>query len=148
MFERFDEDARATVLAAARREAAAAGHDAVEAEHLLLALASRREIQEFGLDRDALLTALAAEEQRSLAAVGVSAADYRLPAPARSTREPRLATSAKLVLQRAVAVARRRGDRRIRAQHLLLGVLSAEHGRVPRALAIASIDVAKLRAQL
>jgi hypothetical protein len=148
MFERFDEDARAAILAAARHEAAAAGRDAVEAEHVLLALASRAEIQGVGLDRATLAQALAAEEERSLAAVGVTAADYGLSAPTRPARVPGLATSAKMALHRAVLVARRRGERRIRAQHLLLGVLGAEHGRVPRALAIAGIDVEQLRARL
>ena len=59
-----------------------------------------------------------------------------------------LATSSKLALHRAVAIAAKRGDRRLTAGHGLLGVVAAAHGRVPRALRIAEIDVDSLRAQI
>ena len=146
-FERFTRDARATVVAA-RREALEAGDHAVEAEHLLLALAGRREFQALGLERDTLVEALAREERRSLAAVGLDLDEYEPAAPARARRDPRFATSSKLALQRALTAAGRRGDRRLEARHVLLGVLSAQHGRVPRALAIAEIDPAELSARL
>jgi hypothetical protein len=48
----------------------------------------------------------------------------------------------------AVSIAVNRGERRIHAGHVLYGVLAAEHGRVPRALLIAGIDVDDLRAQI
>jgi ATP-dependent Clp protease ATP-binding subunit ClpA len=147
-FERFAKDARAAVLAAAEEEAGIAGQGVVEAEHLLLALASRPELRQLGLDHEELSAALEREEEQSLAAVGVAAADHDLPAPRRRARGPKMATSTKLALQRAAGVAVRRGDRRIGAQHLLLGVLAAEHGRVPRALDIAGIDVPELRARI
>ena len=147
-FERFTRDARATV-AAAHREALEAGDLAVEAEHLLLALAARREFQALGLDRGTIVEALAREERRSLAAVGLDPTELEPIARAgRSPREPRFATSSKLALQRALAAAARRGDRRLEARHVLLGVLSAQHGRVPRALRIAEIDMDELRARL
>jgi len=130
---------------AAREEARSGGLHSVESEHLLLALATR---PEFGLDRDRLAEALAHEEVRSLAAVGVSAGELEPHTGARARRDPRFATSSKLALQRALAVAAKRGDRRLTARHVLLGVLAAEHGRVPRALAIAEIDVGKLRARI
>jgi ATP-dependent Clp protease ATP-binding subunit ClpA len=147
MFEKFTKEARQTVVEA-RHEAVSAGDDAVEAEHLLLALARRPEFQELGLDRDRLVEALAEEERRSLAAVGVNL-DALEPSPATpATRDPRFATSAKLALQRAVGGVVRRGDRRLEARDVLLGVLGAERGRVARALRIAEIDVEQLRAQI
>ena len=143
-FERFTRDARAAVIAA-REQAQTSGQRTVESEHLLLALAAR---PEFGLDRDQLAGAFAQEEERSLAAVGVAAGELEPRAGGRSRLEPRFATSSKLALQRAAAAAAKRGDRRLTAGHVLLGVLAAEHGRVPRALRIAEIDVDELRARI
>ena len=48
----------------------------------------------------------------------------------------------------AVSIAVNRGERRIHAGHVLYGLLAAEHGRVPRALLIAGIDVDELPAQI
>ena len=143
-FERFTSDARAAVVAA-REEARTSGQHTVESEHLLLALAAR---PEFGLDRDRLVGALAHEEEQSLAAVGVAAGELEPPTRSRARREPQFATSSKLALRRAVAAAAKDGDRRLTAGHVLLGVIAAEHGRVPRALRIAEIDVDDLRARI
>jgi ATP-dependent Clp protease ATP-binding subunit ClpA len=146
-FERLTKDARAAVLAASEEEARSTGHGSVEAEHLLLALAAHPDLSGLGLDHDALAAALAQEEERSLAAVGVAAGDFEMPIR-RGRRKPKLATSAKLALQRALTIAVKRGERRIQAGHLLHGVLAAEQGRVPRALQIAGTDVDELRAQI
>ena len=146
-FERFTRDARATVLSA-REQARTLGHHDVEAEHLLLALAGRAEFQALGLDRDLLADALVAEEERSLASVGLAGAELEPSVAARAPRKLQFATSAKLSLQRAMKVAAARGDRRLTAGHVLLGVLAAERGRVPRALQMAEIDVEELRAQI
>jgi len=143
-FERFTGDARAAVVAA-REQARTSGRHTVESEHLLLALAAR---PEFGLDPSRLADALAHEEEQSLAAVGLAAGEFEPGAGGRARREPRFATSSKLALQRAVAIAAKRGDRRLTAGHVLLGVLAAEHGRVPRALQIAEVDVDELRARI
>ncbi len=143
-FERFTRDARAAVVAA-REEARSSGQHTVESEHLLLALAAR---PEFGLDRDHLVDALTHEEEQSLAAVGVAASELEPRTRGRARREPQFATSAKLALTRAMAGAAKRGDRRLSAGHVLLGVIAAEHGRVPRALRIAEIDVDELRARI
>jgi len=146
-FERFTKDARATVKSA-RDEAVAAGHHTVEAEHLLLALTARPEFHVLGLDRERLSDALAEEEERSLASVGLEPTQLQArPAP-RAAREPRFASSSKLALERAMKAAARRGDRRLDARHVLLGVVAAEQGRVPRALRIAEIDVDELRARI
>jgi ATP-dependent Clp protease ATP-binding subunit ClpA len=149
MFERFTRDAR-TVVKAAYTQACGLGSPAVEAEHLLLALASHtppvQPLEDAGLDHDAVLAALDAARDRSLMAVGIAVGDFDLP-PAPVTHDPRLAASAKMALHRAVKISATRSDRRIVAGHLLLGVLEAEAGTVPRALAVADVEVAALRAR-
>jgi D-alanyl-D-alanine carboxypeptidase len=56
-----------------------------------------------------------------------------------------MAASAKAALERALRVSLVRADRRIDAGHVLLGVLQAEAGTVPRALAQAGVDRDDLR---
>ena len=147
-FERFTKDARAIVLAATQEEARTRGTGTVEAEHLLLALSAHPSLRHLDLDHDRIERALIQEEGRSLASVGIIF--WRLRGPDRQPppHRTRLATSAKLALQRALTTAQRRRDRRIETHHLLLGVLAADHGRVPRALQIAGIDVAELRTRI
>lgn len=149
MFERFTRDAR-TVVKAADTQARGLGSPTIEAEHLLLALAAHTPpvapLVDVGLDHDAVLAALDAARERTLMAVGISAHDFDLP-PAPVTRSPRLAASARTALERAVKTSAARSDRRIVAGHVLLGVLQAEAGTVPRALAAAEVDVDELRAR-
>ena len=145
MFERFTTDARAAVQAAVN-DARAAGQSTVEAEHLLLALTTSPELQSLGLDREQLAEALIAEERHSLAAVGLSTEQYQHAAP--RTQQPPFGASAKLALQRGVKLAQQHGSRQFRSQELLEGVLAAEHGRIPRALDLAGIDVAELRSRI
>jgi ATP-dependent Clp protease ATP-binding subunit ClpA len=143
MFERFTRDAR-QVVRAAETMARGLGSQTVEAEHLLLALADCQPVlADVGLDHDGVLAALEAERDRSLLAVGISAGDFDLP-PAPLTR-PRVAASTKLALGRALRAAADRSDKRIAGGHILLGVLAAEAGTVPRALEIAGIDRTELR---
>jgi hypothetical protein len=130
-----------------REEASTDGRGVIEAEHLLLALAGSPQLQHLGLDHEELARALAREEEQSLAAVGVSADELPRATSPRSGR-PRLATSAKLALERALKITAKRGQRQMTAQTLLLGVISAEHGRVPRTLQLADIDVDNLRARV
>jgi ATP-dependent Clp protease ATP-binding subunit ClpA len=139
MFERFTREARA-VVRDADTEARRLGSPTIEAEHMLLALTRRAPL---GLDRDDVLSALEAEREQSLKAVGIVAGDFDLP-PAPVTR-PRMAASAKLALERSLRASVKRSDRRIEAGHILLGVLAAEAGTVPRALALADIDRDALR---
>ena len=103
MFERFTKQARAAVSGAAgiARER---GATHVEAEHLLLAVtqgnsAGAQALKVCGLDFDALDAALVAENERSLAAVGVTAGT---PAFSPFVESPRLATSAKAALGQAL----------------------------------------------
>ena len=145
---RFINDVREFVLARAQKEVLARGEDAIEAEHLLLVLADHPDLRDFRLERERLVAALAQEEQRSLAAVGVSAGEFDLSCTARRRRNAKLATSGKLALHRAVKLAVERGERRVSAHHLLWGVLAAHYGRVPRALQLAGVDIDELRRQL
>jgi ATP-dependent Clp protease ATP-binding subunit ClpA len=138
----------AAVLEASRQEAAARGNEAVEAEHMLLALAARSDLRDLGLDRDQLAGALVEEDAQSLAALGIATGPIDPWFTAQDPRKLGLSTSAKLALYRAVKIAASRGDRGVGAHHLLAGVIGAEQGRVPRALKIAGVDAAALRAQL
>lgn len=140
MFERFTSDARRVVQRAVEVEAAALGARTVEAEHLLLALSDT-----IGVDHDTLVDALELETAASLDAVGVP---LRPPPPPRRPRTPRIGASAKLALHRSLQAALARKDRRIGAEHLALGVLQAEVGTVPRALALAGLDREALAAGL
>jgi ATP-dependent Clp protease ATP-binding subunit ClpA len=127
------------------------GASTVEAEHLLLAAAGRehnpaaRALHEAGLDYDGLAAALAAETVRSLAAVGVTA-DVLSFSPFVSA--PRFGTSAKLAMERSLRVALARGDRTMETGHLVLAVLRATAGTVPRALECAGVDRANLTARV
>jgi ATP-dependent Clp protease ATP-binding subunit ClpA len=146
MFERFGADA-GKVVHQAVDEAAALGSPTIEAEHLLLAIAAGRHggasllLEEAGLDGDRLLAALEREHELSLAAAGVAIGDFELPAePPRPRRKPRFAASSKRALERAVKVAVASRSRRVSALHMLVGILRAEVGTVPRALAGAQVD--------
>jgi ATP-dependent Clp protease ATP-binding subunit ClpA len=141
MMNRFAAGAR-SVVQDATAVARELGSPTVEAEHLLLAVTRASApaaivLGDRGLDFGGLQAALEHETERSLAAVGVAAeAGPFSPWVA----EPRFATSAKLALERAVRVAAARKDRRIGPTHIALGVLRANVGTVPRALAIAEVD--------
>jgi hypothetical protein len=145
---RFTNDARKFVLASAQKQVLGRGEDAIEAEDLLLVLADHPDLRDFRLERERLVAALAQEEQRSLAAVSISAGEFDLSYTARRPRKAKLATSGKLALHRAVKLAVGRGERCVSAHHLLWGVLAADYGRVPRALQLAGVDTDELRRQL
>jgi ATP-dependent Clp protease ATP-binding subunit ClpA len=97
-----------------------------------------------GLDREAVALALEAERERSLMAVGIAVGDFDLP-PRRIVGHPRMAASAKTAIERAVKAAAARRDRRILGGHVLLGILQAEAGTVPRALVQAGVDRDELK---
>jgi ATP-dependent Clp protease ATP-binding subunit ClpA len=145
MFERFTREAR-TAVKAAEAEARELGSPTIEAEHLLLALtradpatAAGQALAEAGLDHDSVTDALDAERERSLIAVGISISDFDLPAP-RPAARPRMAASAKSALEHALRISLERADRRIDGSHILLALLRAEAGTVPRALNEAGVD--------
>lgn len=124
----------------------------IEAEHLLLALAAHAEsdagrlLTACGLDHGQLSTALRDEHRRSLAFAGVKSPSDEQVAGTGRGRSLALGTSAKAAIKRAMIISRT--DRPRRASlvdtDLLVGILQAELGTVPRALAIAGIDPASL----
>ena len=127
------------------------GSSTVEAEHLLLAAAgaegpAAQALRDEGLDFDGIASALVREMQRSLAAVGVSADPLHF---APDVTRPRFATSAKLALERALKTAiLQRREKQITVRHLILGILEAERGTVPRALECAGVDRSALLARV
>ena len=135
--------ARRTIVRAIE-EATDAGAPSVEAEHLLLAIASEPEqvgpvLDAFGLDRVAVVAMLAVEREHSLATAGIASVDVgRLAATPRRTR-PGWGTSAREAIVRGSRFGRRERQRMSEAD-LLTGILQAELGTVPRALAYAGVD--------
>jgi ATP-dependent Clp protease ATP-binding subunit ClpA len=151
MVIRFAEHAR-EIVRQAEEEAEDAGSPVIEAEHLLLAMTGEHGIEardvlaSAGLDRDGIRAALDREFRQSLGAAGVTLPAGGLPRASRDpARRARLAASGKLVLKRALKAAL--GQRQIRPGHLLLGVLAAQAGTVPRALALAGVDSGDLAAR-
>ena len=150
MLERFVRDVRRVVVRAAEEEAQGLGSATVEAEHLLLALAAEdgspagRLLADSGLDHDAVLAALERETERSLAAVGVALTDFAPLGPTAPRRKPRFAASGKGALEQTLRVALDHKHRRITTAHLLVGILSADIGTVPRALEAVEVDRAQL----
>jgi D-alanyl-D-alanine carboxypeptidase len=141
----------AAILHRAREEAKTAGSPSVEAEHALLAIAghkgteAQRILAAAGLDHAAILAALDREFEESLAGAGVSLSAFGLPsAPRRDDRIPRWGTSFKLAVHRAP---RGGPGGRLDATRLLLGILRAQVGTVPRALSLAGVDHAALTAR-
>jgi len=153
MFTKFGTDSRA-VVHEAREIARGLESPTVEAEHLLLAVAgepgtsAHAVLVGAGLGFDRIHDALEAEFEASLSAVGISLADFDLRGTAAAARVPRWGTSAKLALQRAARIADARRDRRLVPGHILLGVLRAPAGTVPRALDRAGVDREELSLQV
>jgi ATP-dependent Clp protease ATP-binding subunit ClpA len=124
----------------------------IEAEHMLLALAADRDgdaakvLKESGLDHGKLASALQEEHRRTLAFAGMSAPSKELVEATALESSLTFGTSAKTALRRALMASR--GDHRrrprLRGTDLLVGILQAELGTVPRALAIAGVDRAAL----
>lgn len=145
----FDEFLHA-VLEKAVREAQADGSPAVEAHHLLLAIADGPDattagiLAAAGLDHAGLRAALDREFEHSLSAVGVSAGAFDLPRPTpRPWRSVGIGASGKLAIERGV---HSNPKNTLRPAHLLLGIVAAQVGTVPRALTLAGIDIAALSA--
>jgi len=151
MFERFVGEARQVALEA-HSVAAGLGSSSVEAEHLLVSLAGTPHpaggaLREVGLEPEELYAAIQRDFERVLARVGIDAGGLDISANCRRTKL-RWGASAKQGLERALVEAKRRGDRKIGPEHILLGLLRAEHGAVPRMLAAEGIDRAELTGRL
>ena len=135
MFERFVGEARQVALQA-HSVAAGLGASSVEAEHLLVSLAGTQHpagaaLREVGLDSTELHAAIQRDFERVVARVGIDAGGVDVSANCRRTKLG-WGASAKRGLERAIEEAKRRGDRKIGCEHILLGLLRAEHGTVPR----------------
>ena len=149
MFKKFVTESR-EVVADAREIALELDSPTLEAEHLLLAVArqpgtsAQEVLVEAGLDYDQAREALDDEFEGSLAAAGIALSDFDLPATGSGSHVARWGTSAKLALARGAKIADARHDRRLTPGHILLGVLDAPTGTVPRALDRAGIDSAEL----
>jgi ATP-dependent Clp protease ATP-binding subunit ClpA len=135
-------------------EARRDGAKFIEAEHMLLALATNADsgvaglLNEFGLDHQRLVSALREEHRRALAFAGMNTTDKELVQPTEADTSPSLGTSAKAAVRRGLIGSRHDRHRaRLRSSDLLAGILEAELGTVPRALAIAGIDRAALIAR-
>ncbi|TCM41826.1 Clp protease N-terminal domain-containing protein [Kribbella sp. VKM Ac-2568] len=147
-------DVRSVLVRGARAEARLDGSSMIEAEHVLLALAAlpgsaaARMLHGAGLTRDAIRAALDREWEQSLATAGIAVTVAELPtATPDEERTPAIGESTKLLLKRAMDNAAATGGGRIGASNMLVGILDANLGRVPRALDLAGIDRAALRAQ-
>jgi ATP-dependent Clp protease ATP-binding subunit ClpA len=129
MFERFARESRAAVVRAqdvARR----LGAERIEPEHLLLALAEGNvdsaagALAEAGLDATAIEQAIEQDLVAALEVVGVPASVVAsTPIHPRADRPP-FGVPMKQALEHALQEAVRRGDRRLRPEHVLLGLLS------------------------
>lgn len=142
---------RETALVVVRQFVTEAKQDAakfVEAEHMLLTLATNeksdagRVLNDSGLTYDQLMAALHEERRRTLAFAGVEPLDEKQTAATELDRQLTLGTSAKVAIKRALIASREGRHRRpcIKSTELLLGILQAELGTVPRTLAIAGVD--------
>ncbi|MGW0801708.1 Clp protease N-terminal domain-containing protein [Nonomuraea sp. NPDC002799] len=134
-----------TIVERGEAEARADGSAAVEVHHLLLAVsaqagtAAHEVLTSAGLTREAIRGALDREFEHSLSGAGVSLAAFGLPRPTPDARRSMsVGASARLALERGLAAAT--GKKDLRPAHLLLGILEAEVGTVPRALALAGVD--------
>jgi ATP-dependent Clp protease ATP-binding subunit ClpA len=152
MAERLDDERLGTtvkqVVMRAIDEAIRRGSTNVEAEHLLLAIAAGddiagRTLAEFGLDHASVDAALRGEREHALRAADIEpVAEERLGATRKS--RPGWGASIREALRRADFRAHRghpRAEReRLAIADALLGILRADLGTVPRALAYADVD--------
>lgn len=145
----FDKYLHAVIMRAGR-EALEDSSPTVEAQHLLLAVSASADpvadlLASAGLDTAALRAALDREFAASLSAVGVASSTYDLPKPSPRRSNPGIGTSAKLAMERGFLMSRKKD---LRPAHLVLGILLAEVGTVPRALSLAGVDREELVARV
>ena len=138
-----------TILERAGHHAREEGATTIEAQHLLLAMASDsvlgHVLEELGLDQRAIRAALALELEHATRAAGMSFEAFEQKRP-KAVQGPAAhpGTSVQHALERGLGGVRTAP----RPAHVLLGILSAELGTVPRALALARIDRADLIARV
>ena len=124
------------LLLQARDEAAARGAPAVESEHLLLAMATvpfgsaSRVLDDLHVSPDRVAEALDRERARALAVVGVETRRLPPPQTIRDSRRLRWGRSARTAAERST-----REDHADPQLRMLLGIVHAEGGVIPRLLA-------------
>lgn len=147
-------DVRALLVRGAREEARREGSRTIEAEHVLVALAATgttpaaRMLAEAGLTEDGIRAALDREWEHSLSVAGIAVRIGLLPtATAGPGRDPHIGESTRLLLKRAMDASPKIGGGRIGPVRILVGILDTDRGRVARALEVAGVDRAALRAK-
>lgn len=151
MFQRFTREARA-VVSCAVGEADLLGAASVGPEHLLLGVAeagaddpAAHVLAVAGVDAATMRAALERDLVEALAPLGIPADAVDAVGPAVPTgRRLRFAPAAKTALAQALQAAVDRGDRRIDARHVALGVLRVPSASVERLLDHAGVDRAQL----
>ncbi|HKO94626.1 MAG TPA: Clp protease N-terminal domain-containing protein [Polyangiaceae bacterium] len=135
----------------AGREAEAERSTTIEAQHVLLAIAAQPQtppaqlLSSVGLDHRALRSALDREFEHSLSVAGVALGAFELAAPSAAPQPAtQLGSSVRQAIERGVQGV----EKGLQPAHLLLGILQAEVGTVPRALALAGIDRTELLARV
>lgn len=136
----------------AKIEADGTGSSTIEAEHLLLAIASdegsraQALLESVGLSHYVITIALNQADNERLAVVGVPLERLaELRATSERRRAPRIGTTAKTALHHAVLNSEHQP---LKPEHVLMGVLSDDTGRVPLALAIAGVERTTVLARL
>ena len=133
-----------SLMERSQQEAAARGAGAVEAEHILLALATMPDsrggafLLANGLDRAMLEAALLAERRHSLGVIGAPQFPEADLKAARRRFKPRWGASAREAFDRGMRMARSREH--VSTINLVVGALVAELGTVPRMLELAGVD--------
>ena len=134
----------------AGRKAQAQCSATIEAQHVLLAIAAHRETKPgnflcaVGLTPESLRGALDRELERSLNTAGTSLGNFNLQRRHHTSAPvPRLGASVRQALERGVSSI----SKGPKPAHLLLGILLADIGTVPRALELAGYDRAELLAR-
>jgi ATP-dependent Clp protease ATP-binding subunit ClpA len=139
MFERFASDARAAVVTALD-VAQRSGAEHVEPEHLLIALAeghataASQAIADAGLDARSIEDAIEQDLVAALEIVGVPAHVVASTPIHPRADKPGFSVGTKQALQQALVQAARRGERRMRSEHVLLGLLDPPAVGVARVL--------------
>ncbi len=135
-----------TIGQRASAEASTRHASSVGAEHVLLAIAAdpeapaSRVLAEAGLDYPGLSTALAEERMRSLAVADVAPIGPALLGAAPGPGKPGWGASVRDLLRAADKPAAKSGGPGALERELVVGILRAELGTVPRMLAIAGVD--------
>jgi D-alanyl-D-alanine carboxypeptidase len=135
----------------AAEEAQADGSQTIESQHVLLAIvadaesAPARLLRSVGLAERDVRELLRREFEHSLRVAGVAIGNSdRRTTASRRPGAKRLGASVRNAIERGVADV----QRGLRPELLLLGILRAELGTVPRAFALAGIDRAALIARV